>query len=67
MIDPFMGSGSVGVAAVRLGRNFLGNDTCDEAVRISEERLREAGAQLWEMNTDERVDGEQEPQLGMRF
>ena len=26
VVDPFMGSGSVGVAAARLGRRFLGND-----------------------------------------
>jgi site-specific DNA-methyltransferase (adenine-specific) len=39
--DPFMGSGSVGVAAARLGRRFLGNDLNPEAVRIAGERLRE--------------------------
>ncbi len=41
--DPFMGSGSVGVAAARLGRRFLGNDLNAEAVRIAEKRLREFG------------------------
>jgi site-specific DNA-methyltransferase (adenine-specific) len=44
VIDPFMGSGSAGVAAVGLGRNFLGNDLCDEAVDITRRRLLEAGA-----------------------
>jgi site-specific DNA-methyltransferase (adenine-specific) len=44
VIDPFMGSGSVGVAAVTLGRMFLGNDLCREAVDITRERLREAKA-----------------------
>lgn len=39
--DPFMGSGSVGVAALRLGRRFLGNDLNPEAVQITERRLRE--------------------------
>jgi site-specific DNA-methyltransferase (adenine-specific) len=39
--DPFMGSGSVGVAALRLGRRFLGNDLNPEAVAITERRLRE--------------------------
>ena len=38
--DPFMGSGSVGVAALRLGRRFLGNDLNPEAVAIATERLR---------------------------
>ena len=41
--DPFMGSGSVGVAASRLGRRFLGNDLNPEAVRIAAHRLREFG------------------------
>lgn len=44
VIDPFMGSGSVGVAAVSCGRNFAGNDLCAEAVAITESRLRDAGA-----------------------
>lgn len=42
--DPFMGSGSVGVAAVKLGRRFLGNDLNPEAVQIAAKRLRETGA-----------------------
>lgn len=44
VIDPFMGSGSTGVAAVGAGRNFMGNDLCDEAVQITRRRLLEAGA-----------------------
>jgi DNA methylase len=43
VIDPFSGSGSVGVAAVRAGRDFLGNDLCGEAVDIARKRLREEG------------------------
>jgi site-specific DNA-methyltransferase (adenine-specific) len=42
--DPFMGSGSVGVAAAKLGRRFLGNDVNPEAVRHAAERLRPFGA-----------------------
>jgi site-specific DNA-methyltransferase (adenine-specific) len=45
VVDPFMGSGSVGVAAARLGRRFLGNDLNPEAVQIAARRLREAGGQ----------------------
>ena len=41
--DPFMGSGSVGVAALKAGRRFLGNDLNPEAVRLSATRLRELG------------------------
>ena len=44
VVDPFMGSGSVGVAAVTSGRSFAGNDLCREAVDITHKRLREAGA-----------------------
>jgi site-specific DNA-methyltransferase (adenine-specific) len=32
------------VAAVRTGRDFVGNDLCEEAVRISRMRLRDEGA-----------------------
>jgi site-specific DNA-methyltransferase (adenine-specific) len=45
VVDPFSGSGSVGVAAVRNGRSFLGTDLCAEAVSITRRRLIEAGAE----------------------
>ena len=41
--DPFMGSGSVGVAALRAGRRFSGTDLNPEAVRLAADRLREFG------------------------
>jgi site-specific DNA-methyltransferase (adenine-specific) len=41
--DPFMGAGSVGVAAARLGRRFLGNDLNPEAVRLAAQRLKDFG------------------------
>ena len=41
VIDPFCGSGSVGVAAVSNRRWFGGNDICREAIQVTEERLRE--------------------------
>jgi len=41
--DPFMGSGSVGVGALRKGRRFLGNDLNPEAVALALERLRVHG------------------------
>ena len=43
VIDPFMGSGSVGVAALSVGRTFYGNDLCAEAVQITRDRLAEGG------------------------
>jgi site-specific DNA-methyltransferase (adenine-specific) len=41
--DPFMGSGSVGVAALRRGRRFVGNDINPGAVQLAHERLLELG------------------------
>jgi site-specific DNA-methyltransferase (adenine-specific) len=44
VIDPFCGSGSAGVAAIRHERDFAGNDLCAEAVDITRRRLLEGGA-----------------------
>ena len=35
VIDPFMGAGSTGIAALRSGRHYYGNDICEEAVNIA--------------------------------
>jgi len=40
--DPFMGSGSVGVAALQQCRRFLGSDISDDAHLVAEPRLEEA-------------------------
>jgi site-specific DNA-methyltransferase (adenine-specific) len=40
--DPFMGSGSAGVAALSLGRRFVGTDISPNALELSIERLRSA-------------------------
>jgi site-specific DNA-methyltransferase (adenine-specific) len=37
--DPFMGSGSVGVAALRLGRRFWGTDIAPAALELTRQRL----------------------------
>lgn len=42
--DPFMGSASVGVAALRAGRLFWGNDISAAAMDIAVKRLSEAAA-----------------------
>jgi site-specific DNA-methyltransferase (adenine-specific) len=39
VVDPFMGSGSAGVAAVRRGCDFAGCDVCREAVELARGRL----------------------------
>jgi site-specific DNA-methyltransferase (adenine-specific) len=44
--DPFIGSGSVGEAALRLGRRFLGTDLNPEAVAWSARRLAAIGEGL---------------------
>jgi site-specific DNA-methyltransferase (adenine-specific) len=41
--DPFMGSGSVGVAALKNGRRFTGTDVNPEAVRLTADRLARFG------------------------
>jgi len=42
VVDPFLGAGTVGVAAVSTGRRFVGCDVDPEAVAISKARLRDA-------------------------
>ena len=39
--DPFMGSGSTGVAALRHGRFFRGNDVGKEALKVARQRLKD--------------------------
>lgn len=41
--DPFVGSGTTGLAAGQLQRPFMGNDLSAEAVEVSRRRLLEAG------------------------
>jgi site-specific DNA-methyltransferase (adenine-specific) len=43
VVDPFMGSGSVGEAALKLGRRFRGNDISRTAVSVASERLAKWG------------------------
>ena len=63
VVDPFMGSGSVGAAAIGLGRSFHGNDLCSEAVDITRRRLREAGAR--EIDAQSAVPEARAGQLGL--
>lgn len=39
VLDPFCGSGTTGVEAVRLGRQFIGIDSCKEYLEITKRRL----------------------------
>lgn len=45
VFDPFMGSGSVGVACAQTGRNFIGCEIDDTYFEIASRRIREATAQ----------------------
>lgn len=42
ILDPFMGSGSTGEAAIKNNRNFIGVEICEEYFEISKKRLRTA-------------------------
>ena len=39
ILDPFMGSGTTGVAAVRLGRRFIGIEICEKYFTIAKQRI----------------------------
>lgn len=45
VLDPFMGSGSAGSAAVRLKRSFIGGDIKPSAVELARQRVLGAGGQ----------------------
>ena len=46
VLDPFMGSGSTGVAAVDLGFDFYGCDSEPDYVEIARRRIEHAGYRL---------------------
>ena len=45
VFDPFMGSGTTGVAAVQLGINFIGCEVSPEYFAIAERRIKQASLQ----------------------
>ena len=45
ILDPFMGSGTTGVAAVKLGRRFIGIEISREYYNIALRRIQQAEAQ----------------------
>lgn len=46
VIDPFMGSGSCGEAALLLGRNFAGNDISAKSLACAREKLSPLGTEV---------------------
>ena len=45
ILDPFMGSGTTGVACVQTGRNFIGIEIDPTYFAIAEKRIKEAQQQ----------------------
>ena len=45
IFDPFMGSGSTGVAALQMGRKFIGCELSPEYFAIAEKRIKQAALQ----------------------
>ena len=56
VLDPFAGSGTTGLAAIRHGRRFLGIELSAEYIEIHHKRLREKFP-LWEVPQDEIKEG----------
>lgn len=46
IFDPFMGSGTTGVACMQLGRNFIGCEINPDYYAIAEKRIKQAASQL---------------------
>jgi len=46
ILDPFMGSGTTGVACVQTGRNFIGIEIDPDYYAIAERRIRDAQAHV---------------------
>ena len=46
ILDPFMGSGTTGVACVKLNRNFIGMEINPDYFKIAQRRIEEAQMQL---------------------
>ena len=46
ILDPFMGSGTTGVACVQTGRNFIGIEIEPKYYEIAERRIKEAQMQI---------------------
>jgi len=42
VLDPFMGSGSVGIAASNLGRNYIGVELAANNIKIAEQRITDS-------------------------
>ncbi|CUS95237.1 DNA-methyltransferase, partial [Candidatus Kryptonium thompsonii] len=41
VLDPFMGSGQTGIAAIKTKRHYIGYEINEEYVKLAEKRIRE--------------------------
>ena len=46
ILDPFMGSGTTGVACVKTGRNFIGIEIDESYFNIAQQRIEDAQRQM---------------------
>jgi site-specific DNA-methyltransferase (adenine-specific) len=49
VLDPYMGSGSTGVACVRAGISFIGCEIDHDYFAIAQKRIKEAGMPLFDV------------------
>ena len=49
MLDPFMGSGTTGVACKKLGRNFIGMELEQQWFDIAQKRIEQTGQNVPEI------------------
>lgn len=52
VLDPFMGSGTTGVACIQTGRRFIGFEICDEYFNIARERIANRQGKASERNPE---------------
>ena len=50
VLDPFMGSGSTGIAALKTGRRYVGYDISEEYARLSQQRIMQSGRESSGLN-----------------
>jgi DNA modification methylase len=55
ILDPFMGSGTTGAAAVRLGRKFIGIEIEPKYFDIAKKRIVDAYSELERVRTDSQI------------
>lgn len=60
VLDPFIGSGTTALAAIQLGRNYIGIDSKSEFVQISKDRLSEIQMHIPQIAEDEYKYNDQE-------